>query len=149
MRWSLCGAIVVLALAAGVETRAAQGELLSKRYDFKDRVILEISQTEPGGLRLDTVQFDLPSRTGDRLTRVAGLLTARVAVSNTGNESRKVGLAIALFDDEGRLLAVASGGNKLTPIKPDRQKTFTLVFDGVNAEAHKATAFHISLEPKP
>jgi hypothetical protein len=149
MRLSLYGAIVILALAAGLETRAAQGELLSKRYDFRDRVVLEVSETEPGGLRLDTVQFQLPAQTGDRLTRVGGLLTARVAVSNTGSEARKVGLAIALFDDEGRLLAVASGGNKLTAIKPERQKTFSLVFDGVNAEAHKATAFQISLEPKP
>ena len=44
---------------------------------------------------------------------------------------------------------MASGGNKLTPIKPERQRTFTLVFDGVNAVAHKATAFQISLLPKP
>ena len=34
-------------------------------------------------------------------------------------------------------------------MKPDRQKTFNLVFEAVNAEAHKATTFHISLESKP
>ena len=78
-----------------------------------------------------------------------GPLTAEVAVSNTGKQAHMVGLAIALYDDEENLLAVASGGNLLVPLRPDRQKTFHLVFDGVNAEAHKATAFQISLEAKP
>ena len=60
-----------------------------------------------------------------------------------------VGIAIALYDDEGHLLGVASGGNRISPVRPDRQKTFHLVFEGVTAEAHKATAFQISLEAKP
>ena len=71
-----------------------------------------------------------------------------MAISNTSGESRKVGLALALFDEEGRLLGVASGGSKLASIKPGRQKSFILLFDGVNSEAHRAATFQISMESK-
>jgi hypothetical protein len=146
MRHVLCGVIGFVVLLAAASAPSA---LLSKRYEFKDGVILQMSATTPSGLRLDTVRFKMPATRGDRLTRTGGLLSARVAVSNTADKALKVGVAIALFDGEGRLLAVASGGSRLSAIKPGRQKTFSLVFDGVNAEAHKATTFDISLEAKP
>jgi len=140
-------AVVVPGLVLPQEATTTN-ELVSKRFDLKDRVTMTLDMSTGGGLRLDSVHFKMPTPRDDRLTRSAGLLTADVAVSNTSSRSLKAGLGIALFDDEGRMLAVASGG-KLTALKPERQKTFTLLFDGVNAEAHKATTFQISLESKP
>jgi hypothetical protein len=140
------GLALVGALAVGPAIRA---DLLSKRYRFQDAVILEIGAATTDGLRLDTVQFRLPRRQGSTHARTAGLPRALVAVSNTGAEARRTGLALALFDDEGRLLAVARGGNRLAPIKPERQKTFVLEFDGVNTEVHRTAEFQISLESKP
>ncbi len=142
---------ILLALLGAVLWAApnAWSAPLSKRYQFKDGVILEMAAPATSGLRLDTVRFRVPSPRGDRLLPTGGPLTAEVAVSNTAEKAHMVGLAIALFDDEGHLLAVASGGNRVAPIRPDRQQTFNLVFDGVTAEAHKATAFQISLEAKP
>ncbi len=128
---------------------AAQSGLFSERFEFKDRVTLAPAAEAPGGLRLDSVRFELPAATDDRVLRTSGLVTAQVAVSNTAAKSRKVGLAIALHDPAGRLLAVASAGTKLTPLKPGRQKTYVLTFDDVNAEAHKAATFEITLETKP
>ena len=153
--WSLGARVLFVSLAligsasAPGEEPATSSELVSKRYEFKNDVNMALDVTTPSGLRLDTVRFKMPRAKADRLTRSAGLLSADVAVSNTTTASLKVGLGIALYDDEGRMLAVASGGNKLTPVKGQRQKTFTLLFDGVNAEAHKATTFQISLESKP
>lgn len=126
----------------------AQGELLSKRYQFKSGVVLEMSVPTRSGLRLDTVTFEMPETVEGRLTVASGLLRAKVVVSNLGSDARKVGLAIALYDDEDRLLAVASGGSKLASIKPDRARTYSLVFEGVFAEALRATTFQISLEEK-
>ena len=133
----------VLALAV-----PAHGELLSKRYQFKDGVVLEMSVPTKSGLRLDTVRFEMPETVEGRLTVASGLLRAQVVVSNLAAEARKVGLAIALYDDEDRLLAVASGGSKLASIKPDRSRSYSLVFEGVFAEALRATTFQISLEDK-
>ena len=149
MRRLLLPGIVVALLAAAVFTPDTWSAPLSKRYQFKGGVTLEIAAAGTSGLRLDTVRFRVPAPRGGRLLPTGGPLTAEVAVSNTADQAHMVGLAIALYDDEGHLLGVASGGNRITPVRPDRQKTFNLVFDGVNAEAHKATAFQISLEAKP
>ena len=109
---------------------------LSKRYEFKGGVTLEMAADTTSGLRLDTVRFQVPAARGDRLMPTGGPLTAAVAVSNTAGKSHMVGLAIALYDDDGHLLAVASGGNRIAPIRPDRQKTFNLVFEGRQRSSH-------------
>jgi len=139
----LPAALCTLALAL-----PAHGELISKRYQFKAGVVLEMSVPTKSGLRLDTVAFAMPETTDGRLTVASGLLRAQVVVSNLAAEPQKVGLAIALYDDADRLLAVASGGSKLASIRPDRSRTYSLVFEGVFAEALRATTFQISLEEK-
>jgi hypothetical protein len=140
---------MLAAAAAFLLASSAPAAVLSKKYDFKTGVILDIGAEMPGGLRIDNVRFEVPSTLGGKIMRVGGLFTAEVAVSNTGPETAKVGIAIALFDDQTRLLGVAGGGSKLASIKPGRQKSFTLVFDGVNAEAAGATHFYVSVEDKP
>lgn len=150
MRRPLLSGILVALLAVAVwATPDAWSAPLSKRYQFKGGVTLEVGVAGESGLRLDTVRFQVPAPRGDRLLPTGGRLSAEVAVSNTASQAHMVGLAIALYDDDGHLLAVASGGNLISPVRPDRQKTFHLIFDGVNAEAHKATTFQISLEAKP
>jgi hypothetical protein len=147
MRGVILGTMILV--AAAFSGAPAQAELLSKSYVFKAGVTLELGAETSDGLRVDTVQFKLPATVDERTARVAGLTAAQVAVSNTGASAQKVGVAIALFDDEGRLLGVASGGTSLVPIKAGRQKAYTLVFDNVNTQAHRATKFQLSLESKP
>jgi hypothetical protein len=112
-----------LPIAAAAEDPAGAVELVSKRYEFKVGARLAMDAATTSGLRLDTVRFKMPVARGERIPRTAGLPSADVAVSNTSDRPVKVGLAIALFDGEGR--------------------------DGVNAEAHRAATFQISLESKP
>ena len=147
MRSVMLGA-VILAVAA-INVPSAHAELLSKSYVFKSNVTLELGAETSDGLRVDSVQFKLPATVGESTSRVAGLTAAQVAISNIGESSKKVGVAIALFDDEGRLLGVASGGTSLAAIKGGRQKAYTLVFGNVNTQVHRATKFQLSLESKP
>jgi len=136
-----------LVLAAMLAAPAA-AEMLSKTYEFKSGVTLEVGATTDDGLRIDSVRIELPAASEGRLLRTGGLLRAQVAISNTSIRSRKVGLAMALFDAGGRLLGVASGGTKLWPIKSDRQRTYDLIFEHVNDEASAARTFQISVESK-
>ena len=140
--------ISMLALTLAALTPGIEAALISRIFEFKSGVTLEVGASTGDGLRLDTVRFQLPS-TVDGSFRSGGLATATVAVSNTTETSGKVGIAIALFDDDGKLVGVASGGTKLTSIKSDRQKTFTLVFDHVNGEASRAKTFQVTLESRP
>ena len=137
-----------LALSLVVLTATpAHAGLMSKVFKFKPDVTLEVGADGPDGLRLDSVRFRIPPTDAEgKALRTGGLVAAEVSVSNVGEEGRRVGVAIALLDDEGRLLAVASGGNRLTAIRPQRQRTFRLVFDDVNDYVAQATTFHISIE---
>lgn len=133
---------IILAPGAGAE-------LLSKSYNLEPDVTLELAAQTGDGLRVDSVRFEFPASRGGKLLRTRGLARAEVAVSNVGSAQRKLGVAIALFDAERRLLGVASAGTSLMPLKPGRQRNYTLVFDHVNSEARRATTFQITLESKP
>ncbi len=141
--------IVFALVALAVAPQPAQGALLSKRFEFKSDVILEVGEATDDGIRLDSMEFRMPNAIKGKLLRTAGQLSVDVAISNTDQAPRRVGIAVALFDDQGRLLGVASGGNKLAAIKPGRQKRFELMFDGVNVEAAQSSVFQVSLESKP
>jgi hypothetical protein len=64
-------------------------------------------------------------------------------VSDGGNAG------LYLLDDQGNLLAVASGGSVVKGIAALRQVGYSLVFDFVNARIPEATAFQVSVEVKP
>jgi hypothetical protein len=127
----------------------AAAQLLSRSYEFKQGATLELGVATEDGLRVDTLRFNVPATTGGRYHRTGGAVTVDVALSNTAEAASKVGIAVALFDDQSRLLGVASGGSRLVALKPDRQKTYRLIFEDVNAEAFRAATFQISVESKP
>jgi len=138
---------LVLTMAVALAPYGGAG-LLSKEYHFKDGVMLEIGESTDDGLRLDSVRFRLPAMLDGEHSRTGGVARVEVALSNTTGAGLKAGIAVALFDDADRLLGVASGGSTLIPVKSNRQKRYTLVFDNVNGEAHRATTFQISIESK-
>ena len=137
------GIVMAAALfAAGSEARA---ELFSKAYAFKPDTELQVGAEVPGGLRLDTVEFVLP-----KAGSPSGTFTGpkvKVSISNLGTIPVKIGLAIAVTDAEGRLIAVASGGTKLFPLRTERQIVYTLAIDNVFAELSSGSVFRISIEP--
>jgi hypothetical protein len=141
---------IVAALAVAiVVVPTTRAELQTKKYVFKSDIILEMHADMSETVRLDTVRFMLPEKPKSGMIRIGGLAKAEVAISNTGTESIKIGIAIAVVDDNDRLLGVASGGSRFLAIKAGRQSTYTLVFDDVNLDMDQATAFQISVETRP
>ena len=135
---TLAGALLVALLAV---TTPAAGPL-SRTFQFERRAPLELGLVDRHGLRIDTVRFLLP----DAAARTAGVARADVAISNTSTVALRVGLAVALFDAEGALVGVASGGTRFRGLKPGRQDTYSLTFDHVNERIHSAATFQITLE---
>jgi len=127
-------------------TPATRAGLLSKTYEFKPDVFLEIGASTDDGLRLDNVRFQMPSATA---VRTAAEATATVTITNTSDTSKRVGMGIALFDDAGNMVGVVAGGTKLMPLKAGKQKIYKLIFEHVYVEAPRATTFQISVEAKP
>lgn len=123
-------------------------DLISKKYEFKKDTTLNIGESNADGLRADTIRFSLPATVGGDNMRTGGLPRVEVALSNTGPNSRKLGIAVALFDSDGRMVGVASGGSTLSLLKAGRQKTYRLVFDDLNQDAFRARTFQLSVESK-
>jgi hypothetical protein len=139
------GIVVAAAfLFAGGDARA---ELFSKAYAFKPGTTLQVDADVPGGLRLDSVEFVLPKAEAQSGTFTGPKV--KVSISNLGTVAVKIGVAIAVTDADGRLVAVASGGTKLFPLRADRQIVYTLSIDSVRSELAKGTVFRISIEPTP
>jgi hypothetical protein len=127
--------VTILMLALLVASTATAG-LLSKSFEYREDVTLEIAKASGEGLRLDGVHFHGNSSP----------LRADVAISNISSGPLKAGVAIALFDADGRLVGVASAGTQFIPVRAGRQKSYSLIFNHVNGEASKAKSFQISLE---
>lgn len=139
--------IVGLVLAAAV-SMPALAETSYKTFKFKPNTVLEVGTDVVGGLRLDSIEFQVPAD-GDTSPGSFTQPKVKIAVSNLGKESVKVGLILALLDEEGRLVGVASGGTRLFPLRPERQMTYSLSFNDVHADAAKATLFKISISATP
>ena len=145
-RMTLASAFIAAVLILGHSD--AKAELFSKAFTFKVGTTLEINSEMPGGLRLDSVEFVLPSDDGKQGGSFSGP-KVKVSISNLGTSAAKVGVSIAVTDAEGRLVGVASGGTKLFPLRADRQIVYTLSVDGVRTELAAGTVFRISVEPMP
>ena len=148
MRRSSKRVFVLVAAALLLAVGDARAELFSKAYAFKPDTTLEVGAEMPAGLRLDSVEFVLPKEDPSQGGVFAGP-KVKVSISNLGSASAKIGVAIAVTDEDGRLVGVASGGTKLFPLRAGRQIVYTLSVDGVRAELAKGTVFRISVEPTP
>ena len=138
---SLVTAVALIGVSPGVVAAVT-----SKTYEYKADIKLETGVDIGQGLKLESVLFKSPSSIGKRFWS-SGILKVDVTVTNLGPDARRFGIALALFDDEGRLLGVASHGTTF-PLKPERQAVYTLDFTNVNSELFKATTFKIGIEPK-
>ena len=143
-----CAALVPLLALTLSGAAPARAEMFSKAYEFKPNTVLTIGADVGMGVRLDTVEFVLSTDDGSPSGLFSGP-KVKVAVSNVGEGSRRIGVALAVADAENRLVAVASGGTKLFPLRGGRQIVYTLDIDGVVGELAHGTAFRISIEPRP
>jgi hypothetical protein len=141
--------LAALALALVAAVTPAGADTFSKKYRFVADKTLEIGEPVGSGMRLDSVQFLFPAASSSRFLRLGGVPEAVVAVSNMSQESVKIGVALAVYDEEGRLLGVASGGSAMRGIHAFRQVGYSLKFDFVNGEMAKAATFQVSVETKP
>lgn len=132
-----------LALALVLGTSGAGGaELVAKSYEFKANVRLEVGLDLDASLRLESIEFEIPEDTGG----FGATPRAKVVVSNLGETSRRIGIAIAVEDGEGHLVAAGSGGTKMFPLRGGRQMDYGIPFDDVNGGIAEATAFRIAFQ---
>lgn len=117
----------------------------SRKYPYRWDVLLPL-EAEVDGLKLNTIFFNRREIQSGLLKGADFGTRAQIEATNTSDKTRIPNFAVAVFDEEGRLLGVATGGTKLFGVRPGATETFDLNFSGVLQRLPKGTHFVLSLE---
>ena len=121
----------------------ADAAINSARYRFEGNRWLSLDLAV-ADVRTDVIRFDWPST-------VLGLKTrykATVKVVNGSTNQISVGVAVAVYDAEGKLLGAGTTGTRIGTITPGDSAEFTIDFDHVTERLGDATQFQIALQTR-
>ncbi len=116
----------------------------SQKFPYQWDTILPL-KTEIDGLKLNTIFFNRRELRSGLLKGAEFGTRAQIEVTNTGKRSRMPNFAVAVLDEEGRLLGVATGGSKITGVAPGETETFDLNFSRVLQRLPTGTHVVLSL----
>jgi len=134
------GLLAVLAMAA---FSTASADTNSARYKFEGNKWLALDLAV-GDVRAETIRFEWPAT----LMRMKTGYKATVKVANGSSRQVGVGLAVAVYDKDVKLIGAGTGGTTLGTIDPGSSAQFTVDFKDVTARLEEADQFHIALETK-
>ena len=75
-------------------------------------------------------------------------VTANIQVTNASSVEKYPSFSIAVFNEEGSLVGVASGGTWIKGVNPKETASFTLEFEPMKERVPLGTLFHLSTELK-
>jgi hypothetical protein len=130
--------LLSLAASSGFPVHAAS---VSKKFVLEQNrpMSLELSVAQ---VTAEQVTFEFPSS----VMRLETANKARIAVTNGGSVKVRVGLALALFDEGGNLVAAGAGGNKGGQVAPGEKAEFSVFFYYVSEQIPSAKTFQITME---
>jgi hypothetical protein len=120
-------------------------DIVTRKFDWTpDRGIQKVDM-EWNEIAISELRFDL----GDTVAPIRySSAKAVVRVDNNSRKDQEVGIAIAVFDDEGTMLAAGSGGIKLGDLDKGERQEFTIRFPYVYRNLRDARTFLLTLETK-
>ncbi|MBI1949798.1 MAG: hypothetical protein HYS34_00345 [Acidobacteria bacterium] len=140
MRLRLALLLLVSAVAgltpAGADTNSA-------RYKFEGNKWLALDLAI-GDVRAETIRFEWPAT----LMRVKTGYKATVKIANGSSRQASIGIAVAIYDRDSRLIGAGTAGTTLGTIDPGDTTQFTVDFRDVTARIEQADQFHIALETR-
>ncbi|MGH9749190.1 MAG: FxLYD domain-containing protein [Candidatus Polarisedimenticolia bacterium] len=139
--------LVLIALLTPMAPIGAQepegGTTNSARYKFEGNKWLALDLSV-GDVRAETIRFEWPAT----ILRVKTAYKATVKVANGSSRQARIGVAVALYDADGRLIGAGSGGTTLGTIDPGDVAQFDVDFAHVTQRLEQAAQFHIALESR-
>jgi hypothetical protein len=132
-------------------TQPATGPMLkplsfhSQRFDYKWDTLLPV-HVDVDGLKVNTIFFNRRQMRTWPLKNVNFGVRAQVEVTNTSQLARVPHFAVAVFDNENRLLGVAGGGTRIGSVKPGGTETFDLNFTWLNERLPLGTYYYLAVE---
>jgi hypothetical protein len=129
-------AALTIASPAGAEVTSARSKFEGNKWLSRDRAGDEV--------RTDVIRFDWPSA----VLGVKSGYKAVVKVVNSSTKQVSAGLAVALYDGDGKLLGAGTTGTKIGTIDPGDSAEFTVSFDHVIERLSQTTQFQIALQTR-
>jgi len=132
----LCALALTAMAPAGAGTNSALYRFEGNRWLSLDLAVEDI--------RADTIKFEWPST----VLGIKSGYKATVKVVNGSTRQASIGIAIAIYDAEKRLVGAGTTGTKLGTLSPGDTAEFSVDFGSVTARLTTATQFHIALETR-
>jgi hypothetical protein len=120
-------------------------EILTKKFDWQPVGGIQKVDLTSNEVAISEIRFDLGSTVPP--IRVSSS-KAIVRVDNNSQRDQEVGVAIAVFDEQGNLLAAGDGGNKVGELNKGEREEFTVRFSYVYRNLKDAKSFLVTLETK-
>ena len=132
----------VLALLAALPLSA---DVITKKFEWQPVNGIQKIAVELNEVAISQVKFDL----GDTVPPIRiSSAKAVLRVDNNSEKDQEVGVAVAVFDGEGNMIAAGNGGNKVGELDKGGREEFTVRFSYVYRNLKDARSFLVSLETK-
>lgn len=138
-RWSLVAALFLAFCLP------ASGEIVTKKFEWAPAQGVQRLDFDWNDIAISEIRFDL----GDTVAPIRYSSTkAVVRVDNNSRKDQEVGVAVAVFAEDGTMLAAGSGGIKLGDLDKGERQEFTVKFPYVYRNMKEAATFLITVETK-
>ena len=133
---------LVVALLAALPLSA---DVVTKKFEWQPVNGIQKIAVELNEVAISQVKFDL----GDTVPPIRiSSAKAVLRVDNNSEKDQEVGVAVAVFDGEGNMIAAGNGGNKVGELDKGGREEFTVRFAYVYRNLKDARSFLVSLETK-
>ena len=135
-----------LVLAALFFSHLLSAEIVTQKFNWSPANGIQRLRFDWNDIAISEIRFDL----GDTFKpfRVSSA-KAVVRVDNNSARDQEVGVAIAVFDADGTMLAAGSGGIKVGNLNKGERDTFNVRFPYVYRYLKNASYFYLTVETKP
>jgi len=136
-------AAVLLCIALFAATMPAGAATNSARYRFEGNRALSLDLAVED-IRADTIRFEWPAT----ILGIKSGYKAVVKITNGSTRQASIGIAVAIYDADARLVGAGTTATKVGTLSPGDTAEFTVDFDHVTARLGAASQFHIALETR-
>lgn len=135
-----------LGLVALFFSQLATAEIVTQKFNWSPANGVQRLRFDWNEISISEIQFDLGDTFKPLRTSSA---KAVVRVDNNSARDQEVGVALAIFDESGTMLAAGSGGIKVGDLDRGERDTFTVRFPYVYRNLKGAKYFYLTVETKP
>jgi hypothetical protein len=137
-------ALVAVAVCLAAPLAAQQA---TKKFDYKPVDGIQTISLAIDKVKINQIVFKTGKAVGGPLRRSDAECVIRI--DNDGLTPVQAGVAVALFDEEGNLVAAGSGGTRVGWLSSGERDTSAIRFPLVYRNMDKAKTFLVTLEVQP